>query len=128
MRAAAERDRKLRLEGGQNVHQAARTAGAKRYLVQSTGFFYGPGTGLASETDLLAVNASPGVSGSVRTYLQIEKRVLEGMAIAAYAVGASRGYIYVRAEYPLAIKRLKTAIKQAEKLGLLGDRIEIGRA
>ena len=42
-------------------------------------------------------------------------RVLEGMAIAAYAVGAEQGYIYVRGEYPLAIKRLKTAIKQAER-------------
>ena len=42
-------------------------------------------------------------------------RVLEGMAIAAYAVGADQGYVYVRGEYPLAIQRLKTAIKQAEK-------------
>jgi bidirectional [NiFe] hydrogenase diaphorase subunit len=50
-------------------------------------------------------------------------RVLEGMAIAGYAVGASQGYIYARAEYPLAIERLKTAIKQAEKFGLLGNRI-----
>ena len=50
-------------------------------------------------------------------------RVLEGMAIAGYAVGASQGFIYVRAEYPLAIERLKTAIKQAERLGLLGNRI-----
>ncbi len=50
-------------------------------------------------------------------------RVLEGMMIAAYAVGASEGYIYVRAEYPLAIKRLKTAIRQAERLGLLGSNI-----
>jgi bidirectional [NiFe] hydrogenase diaphorase subunit len=50
-------------------------------------------------------------------------RVLEGMTIAAYAVGATQGYIYVRAEYPLAIKNLKTAIKQAEKLGLLGNNI-----
>jgi len=58
------------------IHQAARMAGAKRYIVQSTGFFYGPGTGLASETDLLAINASPGISGSVRTYLQVEERVL----------------------------------------------------
>ena len=48
-------------------------------------------------------------------------RVLEGMAIAAYAVGASRGYIYVRAEYPLAVKNLKTAIRQAERLELLGN-------
>ena len=50
-------------------------------------------------------------------------RILEGMAIAAYAVGASQGYIYVRAEYPLAIDRLRMAIKQAEKLSLLGNRI-----
>jgi bidirectional [NiFe] hydrogenase diaphorase subunit len=50
-------------------------------------------------------------------------RVLEGLAIAAYAVGASQGFIYVRAEYPLAIERLKTAIKHAERLGLLGNRI-----
>jgi NADH:ubiquinone oxidoreductase subunit F (NADH-binding) len=40
--------------------------------------------------------------------------VLEGMAIAGYAVGANQGFIYVRAEYPLAIKRLQTAIKQAK--------------
>ena len=44
------------------------------------------------------------------------QRVLEGMAIAGYAVGANHGYIYVRAEYPLAVKRLKTAIRQAEQL------------
>jgi bidirectional [NiFe] hydrogenase diaphorase subunit len=50
-------------------------------------------------------------------------RVIEGMLVAAYAVGASEGYIYVRAEYPLAIKRLRTAIKQAERLGLLGHNI-----
>ncbi|MGQ9699992.1 MAG: NADH-ubiquinone oxidoreductase-F iron-sulfur binding region domain-containing protein [Candidatus Bipolaricaulaceae bacterium] len=49
--------------------------------------------------------------------------VLEGMAIAAYAVGAEKGYIYVRAEYPLAVKRLETALAQARKLGLLGPRI-----
>jgi len=46
--------------------------------------------------------------------------VLEGMAIAAYAVGADQGFLYVRAEYPLAISRLQIAIKQAKALGLLG--------
>ncbi len=50
-------------------------------------------------------------------------RVLEGMALAAYAVGADRGYLYVRGEYPLAIRRLQLALKQAKKLGLLGSRI-----
>jgi bidirectional [NiFe] hydrogenase diaphorase subunit len=47
-------------------------------------------------------------------------RVIEGMTLAGYAVGASEGFIYVRAEYPLAVKRLRAAIRQAEKLGLLG--------
>ncbi len=49
--------------------------------------------------------------------------VLEGMAIMAYAVGAQKGYIYVRAEYPIAVHRLKIAIKQAEDLNLLGNNI-----
>ena len=50
-------------------------------------------------------------------------KMIEGMMIAAYAVGASEGYIYVRAEYPLTISRLKLAISQAEECGLLGDHI-----
>ena len=50
-------------------------------------------------------------------------RMIEGMLIAAYAVGAQEGYIYVRAEYPLAIERLKLAIAQAEEAGFLGDNI-----
>ena len=49
--------------------------------------------------------------------------VLEGMMIAGVATGASEGYIYVRAEYPLAVKRLQTAIEKAEAAGLLGDDI-----
>lgn len=49
--------------------------------------------------------------------------VLEGMLIAGYAVGAREGYVYVRAEYPLAVKRLEIAIRQAQKLGLLGKNI-----
>lgn len=49
--------------------------------------------------------------------------VLEGMAIAAYAMGATQGYIYVRAEYPVAVEHLRTAIPQARRLGLLGKNI-----
>ncbi len=49
--------------------------------------------------------------------------VIEGMMIAGYAIGASHGYFYVRAEYPIAVNRLKIAIKQAEDTGLLGDNI-----
>ena len=50
-------------------------------------------------------------------------KMIEGMVIAAYAVGAENGYIYVRAEYPLSVKRLRMAIEQAEAYGLLGDNI-----
>ena len=49
--------------------------------------------------------------------------VLEAMAIAGYAIGATKGYIYVRAEYPIAVHRLKIAIKQAKELGLLGENL-----
>jgi hypothetical protein len=49
--------------------------------------------------------------------------VIEGMMIAGYAIGAKNGYFYVRAEYPVAVKRLRTAIQQAEEMGLLGDHI-----
>ncbi len=49
--------------------------------------------------------------------------VVEAMAICGYAIGAGQGYIYVRAEYPLAIKRLRRAIEQAEEMGLLGENI-----
>ncbi|MGB9287093.1 MAG: NAD(P)H-dependent oxidoreductase subunit E, partial [Terracidiphilus sp.] len=50
-------------------------------------------------------------------------RVIEGMAIAAYAVGASKGFIYVRAEYPVAVSRLTTALRDARRNGLLGNSI-----
>lgn len=50
-------------------------------------------------------------------------KMIEGMMIAAYATGAQEGYIYVRAEYPLAVQRLKKAIADAEQLGLLGENI-----
>ena len=50
-------------------------------------------------------------------------KMIEGMIIAAYAVGAENGYIYVRAEYPLSVARLRLAISQAEKYGLLGENI-----
>lgn len=71
-------------------------------------------------------NADEGDPGAFmdRSVLESDPhRVLEGMAIAAYAIGASEGYIYIRAEYPLAIKRLQAAIRQAERAQLLGRSI-----
>jgi bidirectional [NiFe] hydrogenase diaphorase subunit len=71
-------------------------------------------------------NADEGDPGAFmdRSVLESDPhRILEGMAIAGYAIGANYGYIYVRAEYPLAIKRLEKAIQQAKKYELLGSQI-----
>jgi bidirectional [NiFe] hydrogenase diaphorase subunit len=71
-------------------------------------------------------NADEGDPGAFmdRSVLESDPhRVLEGMIIAAYAVGATHGYVYVRAEYPLAIQRLKTAIRQAKAANLLGQNV-----
>ncbi len=80
----------------------------------------------ASQQKYIICNADEGDPGAFmdRSVLESDPHcALEGMAIAAYAVGANQGFIYVRAEYPLAISRLQTAIKQAKQLGLLGSGI-----
>jgi len=77
----------------------------------------------ASPQKYVICNADEGDPGAFmdRSVLESDPHsVLEGMAIAAYAVGATQGFVYVRAEYPLAISRLQAAIKQAKQRGLLG--------
>ena len=74
----------------------------------------------------VACNADEGDPGAFmdRSVLEGDPHcVLEAMAIAGYAIGASEGYIYVRAEYPIAVKRLEIAIRQAHEYGLLGENI-----
>ncbi len=71
-------------------------------------------------------NADEGDPGAFMDRAVIEgdpHRVIEGLAIAAYAIGAAKAYIYIRAEYPLAIERLREAIAQARASGLLGDNV-----
>ena len=78
------------------------------------------------EQKYVVCNADEGDPGAFMDRAVLESdphRVLEGMALAGYAVGAQRGYIYIRAEYPLAVHRLKKAIRQATQEGLLGHRI-----
>lgn len=78
------------------------------------------------EPKYLICNADEGDPGAFMDRALLEGNphlVLEGMLIAAYAIGSSQGYVYVRAEYPLAAKHIKNAVKQAEELGLLGDNI-----
>lgn len=74
----------------------------------------------------VVVNGDEGDPGAFmdRTIMEGDPHaVLEGLIIGAYALGARKGYLYVRAEYPLAIKHLETAMAQARKLGLLGENI-----
>jgi nucleoside-diphosphate-sugar epimerase len=74
MRAAAERDRKVRLEGNMNLLAALRAAGVRRYLLQSSGFWYAPGAGLADESVSFIAGGSPGIEAGARTYLELETR------------------------------------------------------
>ncbi len=81
---------------------------------------------MAGNQKYLICNADEGDPGAFMDRAVIEGdpfKLLEGMAIAAYSIGASKGYVYIRAEYPLAIERLEHAIRQAEKYGFLGDNI-----
>ena len=74
MQAAAERDRKVRVEGNINLLVGLRDAGARRYVLQSSGFWYAPGPGLADESVPLISSASPRVEASARTYRELEAR------------------------------------------------------
>ena len=83
----------------------------------------------AGEEKYLICNADEGDPGAFMDRAVIESdphSLIEGMLIAAYAIGATRAYVYVRAEYPLAIVRLKRAIAEAQTANLLGDNI-LGR-
>ena len=91
-----------------------------------TGLKWGTVAKSGGTSKYVICNADEGDPGAFmdRSVLESDPhRVLEGMILAAYAVGANRGYIYVRAEYPLAVKRLTTAIRDARRLGFLGIQI-----
>lgn len=86
MRQAALLDAQIRMEGGANLLTAAVQQGVKRYIAQSSGFWYEPGEGMADENTSMAFQASPGIAASVRLYEEIEKRLfktssLEGVAL-----------------------------------------------
>jgi bidirectional [NiFe] hydrogenase diaphorase subunit len=80
----------------------------------------------AGDVKYIICNGDEGDPGAFmdRSVLESDpQRVIEGMAIAAYAVGASKGYVYVRAEYPLAVSRLTACLREARRRGLLGNNI-----
>ncbi len=79
-----------------------------------------------ADSKYIICNADEGDPGAFMDRAVIEgdpHRLLEGMAIAAYAIGATKAYVYIRAEYPLAVERLRIAIKQATEWGLIGNNI-----
>lgn len=79
-----------------------------------------------SDKKYIICNADEGDPGAFMDRSVLEgnpQSVIEGMLLGAYAIGADEGYVYVRAEYPLAIKHLEIALKQAEEMGLLGKNI-----
>jgi bidirectional [NiFe] hydrogenase diaphorase subunit len=91
-----------------------------------TGLKWGTVARASGSPKVVICNGDEGDPGAFmdRSVLESDPhRVLEGMTIAAYATGSSEGYLYVRAEYPLAIARLKTALRTAERNGLLGNNI-----
>jgi bidirectional [NiFe] hydrogenase diaphorase subunit len=91
-----------------------------------TGLKWGTVAKAGGDSKYVICNGDEGDPGAFmdRSVLESDpQRVLEGMAIAAYAVGASKGYIYVRAEYPLAVQRFQTCLRDARRRGLLGSNI-----
>lgn len=92
----------------------------------STGKKWGYARDTQGTTKYLICNADEGDPGAFMNRRVLESdphSVIEGMIIAAYAIGCSHGYIYCRAEYPIAVQTLNIAITQARELGLLGDNI-----
>lgn len=73
MAAAAERDRQVRIEGNRNLLAALQEAGVRRYLLQSSAFWYAPGAGLAGEDEPFAFAASPAVAAGTRRYAELEQ-------------------------------------------------------
>lgn len=91
-----------------------------------TGMKWGFARKSPGDQKYLICNADEGDPGAFMDRAVIEgdpHRLLEGMALAAYAIGATKAYVYIRAEYPLAIERLEMAIEQAKAYGLLGENI-----
>lgn len=107
----AVKEAKLRGRGGAGFPAARKWEFARRAV---------------GEPKYLICNADEGEPGTFKDRVLLEgtaDRVLEGMAIAAYAIGASRGYLYIRGEYAQSIRRVEEAIREARQAGYLGERV-----
>jgi nucleoside-diphosphate-sugar epimerase len=86
MKAAAESHSRVRKEGNVNLLAGMRESGVRRYVLQSSGFWYAPGPGLADESSPLAVDASPGVAAGARTYVELESTAFRASEIECVAM------------------------------------------
>jgi 2-alkyl-3-oxoalkanoate reductase len=86
MKAAAERDSRVRRQGNVNLLAGMRESGVRRYVLQSSGFWYAPGPGLADESSPLAIDASPGVAAGARTYAELESTAFKASGIDCVAM------------------------------------------
>lgn len=118
--AAFPGDRKLRLEGGGNLHRAARAAGVRRYIQQASGFFLKADGGLADESARLTTDASAGVAASAQMYADVEARLshsggMEGIALRyGFFYGANTWYRPEGAAADHARRREMSIIGQGE--------------
>ena len=86
MKASAERDGLVRLQGNQNLLAGAQAAGVQRMIVQSSAFWYAPGPGLADENEVFAFQASPAIAAGTRRYAELESSVLGKATLAGVAL------------------------------------------
>ena len=110
---AAELDRKIRLEGGAHLQAAAEAYGTKRYVVQSSGFWYAPGLGFADESTPFAFEATPGIASGARVYTGSTsnipfglKRKLERFSVRKW-VNIKSIWTHLRSQNPGALAQLK---------------------
>jgi nucleoside-diphosphate-sugar epimerase len=118
MAAAAERDRKVRVEGNINLLAALRDAGVRRYLLQSSGFWYAPGDSLAYESVPFIFDASPGVEASARSYREVEARASATPAIEFVAL--RYGFLYGPGTWYTPQGDIGDAVRQ-QRIPIIGE-------
>jgi nucleoside-diphosphate-sugar epimerase len=118
MKAAAERDARVRLEGNKNLIAAAQQTGVRRFLVQSTGFWYAPGAALAEEAERFAYDASPAVAAGAQRYAELESMTLGRTEFAAVAL--RYGFFYGPGTWFVSDGDMGEQVRQ-QQVPIIGD-------
>jgi nucleoside-diphosphate-sugar epimerase len=118
MKAAAERDARVRLEGNKNLIAAAQQTGVRRFLVQSTGFWYAPGAALAEEAERFAYDASPAVAAGTQRYAELESMTLGRTEFEAVAL--RYGFFYGPGTWFVSDGDMGEQVRQ-QQVPIIGD-------